>query len=311
MDTATTCANIGQWGDLFARDIDHQYVSGELVGRATGLIGEIGRQARARGFSVEAPSAGLFAKARRGRWAWPHLIAGTQDGHLLSFHVAERSKTGTGPKTRTLADRRPSDGEPTWRARRSTTFAPTGVLTVRVDSDAAHYRLRTSSDSANTAVETRLPNLFDAVIGELVRCDEVRRRVREHRDRETATRRRCRTERLYSALCDEVAEHERMRAQREYLDQVERGLDGEGPEEVRRAIASMREHIDARDPLTGGGIGWATQPEPTEEELFEYARRTIPSGCHRSAPSVPPRGAPEHPASGPGSRATGRSGFFD
>lgn len=329
--------DVGRWDELFVRDLDHQYVSGALVERATALIGDIAREAEARGFSVETPSTRLFAEARRHKWAWPHIVVAAHDGRLLSFHISERSRSDVEAKPRTLADRPSADGTPTWQAQRSTRFAPTGVLMVRVDSDIDHYRLKTGKDSTNTTIEDRLPNLFDAIVGEMVRCDEVSRRIRGQRERERTLKAQCRTERLYEALCDEVERHERLRAQRDYLDQVERRLDdaetdaptstptgaegrrdagnGVSAKDVRLAIAAMRRYIDACDPLTGGGTDWTSQPEPTEAELFEYAHRADPSAHPRTA-TVLPTSAPPRYASGrttPHRRptASGRNGFFD
>ncbi|MBT1173409.1 hypothetical protein JS528_08625 [Bifidobacterium sp. MA2] len=331
-DDAEGRANIGQWTDLFTRDIDHQYVSERQVARAAGLVAAIGREASGRGFAVAAPSARLFAKARKDKWAWPHIIVSTQDGQLLSFHLSECSRSGTEPKTRTLADRRSPDGTPTWQMQRSTCFEPTGVMSIKVDSDITHYRVKTSRDSDSTTVETRLPNLFDALVEEIVRCGDVRRSIADRRRRERDSRTRCHTERMYAALCDEVSMHERAQRQRDYLDQVEAGLGGgAGDDAVRQAISMMRTHIDGRDPLVRGGSDWTNQPEPTEDEAFEYARltgRATPTGAcaaHRAAaptgrhadagpgsgPSAtsPARGRHRPTAAGAGAGRTG--GFFD
>lgn len=316
-------SSVGRWTALFADDVDHQYVSPPRVERAMGLIDVIGREASARGLNVMDPSPGLFDRARRAKWAWPHIVVATPQGDLLSFHVSERSRNGTESKPRSLADRASSDGTPIWQAQRSTRFEPTGTMLVRVDSDIAHYRVKTSRDSDQTLVETRIPNLFDMLTEEMVRCGEVRRRAREQEEASNASRRRCHTERLYMALCDEAALHERMQSQREYLDQIERGLDergldvtwgrgsgrpsgdpptgsdtgvrtgadtGAGERDIRRAIAMMREHIDAQDPLTRGGIGWANQPEPTETEVFEYSRRASRRRAARTGGGTAPAG---------------------
>lgn len=272
--------NIRRWSELFGRDVDHQYVSADLIGRSTALIETIGGHALDRGFTVREPCARLFAKAKQARWSWPHIVVGTEDGHMLSFHLSERSRHGTEAKTRTLEDRRMADDAPIWKAQRSTRFAPTGVMTIRVDSDMAHYRLKTSKDTVNTPVETRVPNLFDALTGEMVRCREVRRRTAEERRRSAAAKHDFRRERMYAALCEDVSRHDRLQRQRSYLDKVECSLaqrtydDAAEQEGMLRDINAMRACIDEQDPLVAGDLAWMRQPEPSESEVFTYAHRT-------------------------------------
>lgn len=280
------------WTDRFSVDADRRYVSDGQVPRALGLILSIVAESADRGMRVIEPSDALFDMARERRWMWPHVVVRSADDHLFSFHLAEASRSGTAPKPRSFAASRGGaavgaesglgaspDGfgqTPAWIVERSREFEPTGVLSVSVDNDMESHRRRVCRDSGNSHLETRLPNLFDALAADIRFQRRRLRRDEEFERAEREARVEVRGEQLYTALCAEVRLYEALRAQREYLDRVERRLRDHDPDALRESagdIERMRRRIDERDPLLSGGTEWTHVPDPSEMDVFEYRRR--------------------------------------
>ena len=277
------------WTDRFSADADRRYVSDAQVPRALGLILSIVAESAECGMRVIEPSDALFDMARERRWMWPHVVVRSADDHMFSFHLSEASRSGTAPKPRAFVASRAADAQdvpggvpdgfgamPAWIVERSREFEPTGVLSVSVDNDMGSRRRRVCRDSGNSHLETRLPNLFDALAADIRFQRNRLRRDEECERAERQARVEVRGERLYTALCEEVRLYEALRAQREYLDRVERRLRDLGPDALREGsgdIERMRRRIDERDPLLSGGMEWTRVPDPSEMDVFEYQRR--------------------------------------
>ncbi|WP_055427794.1 hypothetical protein [Bifidobacterium aesculapii] len=263
------------WTERFRRDVDRRYVSDDQVDRAARLIDEIARMAVARGMSLEPPSDRLFERAQEAKWPWPHIVVKDGEGFLRSFHVAELSKPGTAPKPRRLSGE-PQNGIPMWIAGRSRQFEPTGALSLRVDGDMPRTGQRSMRDTVHSRIEERLGVLFETMADDTRLAREYAEAERRREVTVEQAQRACLVDRLYTALCDEVRAHEELRRQRCYLDEVEQRLRRTDPDRllvVADDIEMMREHIDKRDPLTGGGVAWCTQPAPTDVDVYEYMRR--------------------------------------
>lgn len=263
------------WTERFRRDVDRRYVSDGQVDRAARLIDEIARMAVARGMSIEPPSDRLFERVQEAKWPWPHIVVKDGEGFLRSFHVAELSKPGTAPKPRTLSGE-PQSGVPMWIAGRSRQFVPTGALSLRVDGDMPRTRQRSLRDTVRSRVEERLGVLFETMEDDTRQAREYAKTERRREITVEQAQRACLVDRLYTALCYEVRAHEQLQQQRCYLDAVEQRLRRTDPDRLRVVaddIEMMREHIDKRDPLIGGGVAWCDQPAPNDVDVYEYLRR--------------------------------------
>ena len=289
--------SVESWVRRFRENIDRQYVSNSQVDRGATLLETVARMAIERRYTIAEPSTALYDEAKRSKWPWPHLIVRGVDGFMSSFHLSELSKPGTAPKPRTLAGVPKSD-DPQWIEERSREFEPTGMLSLRVNGDRPFARQRSLRDTVNSRIDERLDTLFDGLHDEIAVSHE---RAEADRRREVTigqAQRECRGERLYTALCEEVQLHGMLESQRSYLDLVEQRLRRIDPDRLMDAsddIEMMRRRIDARDPLTTGGVDWLDQPEPTDLDIYEYMHRNQfgttfdRDGSYRDRTRRPPR----------------------
>ncbi len=268
-------------------DKDWHYVSSDHLSRAARILEAIVREAPNRGMEIVLPEAGSSRKTRRVTAEAKQHVSLTVGDSTYHVQVRETSAPGGGPVTRPYYGSRRKP--PAWTYERQNSFVSTGRLELVVRGRFAGDAGDVYRDTTRTAVEDKLPRLFQLLEVYRLQADawaEKQRLEQEDRERQwdaamAEARMQYDTYARWEHFKSMSAEWHKIAGHREFLAAARASAaDYEGAEKaaILALLDTAERTLDELDPLRRPQLLAPVALEPKPEDLKPFLRGWSPYG---------------------------------